>query len=199
VRRFGSAREFRAWLERNHQSAAELLVRCYKVDHSDKGLTYREAVDEALCFGWIDGVRRSADEESFSVRFTPRKRKSTWSAVNIRRVKQLAAEGRLHRSGEEAFTRRDPRNSRRYSFESKSRRLAIRYQRRFRANQRAWSYFRAQAPWYQRTSIFWVMDAKREESRLRRLEQLIAASERGEPIKPLAGKPMRRTADVYGR
>jgi uncharacterized protein YdeI (YjbR/CyaY-like superfamily) len=126
-------------------------VRCYKVAAKDRGLIYREALDEALCFGWIDGVRRSADDQSFSARFTPRKSKSTWSA--------------------------------------KPRKLTPRYQKKLRANERAWSFFRAQAPWYQRTSIFWVMEAKREETRVRRLDELISSSARGQAIKLLARAP----------
>jgi uncharacterized protein YdeI (YjbR/CyaY-like superfamily) len=186
LRTFSSAREFRAWLRAHHRSATELLVRCYKVTAKHRGLTYREAVDEALCFGWIDGVRRAADDQSFSTRFTPRKSKSTWSAVNIRRAKQLGAEGRMQPAGRAAFAAREARNSQRYSFESKPRKLAPKYQRKFRANDRAWSFFRAQAPWYQRTSIFWVMEAKREETRVRRLDELISSSARGQAIKLLA-------------
>jgi uncharacterized protein YdeI (YjbR/CyaY-like superfamily) len=191
LRTFASAREFRAWLKTHHRSATELLIRCYKVAAKDKGLTYREAVDEALCFGWIDGVRRGVDDESFSTRFTPRKSKSTWSAVNIRRAKELEAEGRMQPAGSSVFAAREARNTRRYSFESKPRKLAPRYLRKFKANAQAWRFFQAQAPWYQRTSIFWVMEAKREETRVRRLDELIARSARREPIRPLAGKPLR--------
>jgi uncharacterized protein YdeI (YjbR/CyaY-like superfamily) len=191
LRTFASAREFRAWLKAHHRSATELLIRCYKVASKDKGLTYREALDEALCFGWIDGVRRGVDDESFSTRFTPRKSKSTWSAVNIRRAKELEAEGRMHPAGNSVFAARDARNTRRYSFESKPRKLAPSYLRKFKANAHAWRFFQAQAPWYQRTSIFWVMQAKREETRIRRLDELIARSARSEPIKPLGGKPLR--------
>jgi uncharacterized protein YdeI (YjbR/CyaY-like superfamily) len=186
-----SAREFRAWLRTHHQTANELLVRCYKVAAKDKGLTYQQALDEALCFGWIDGVRRGVDHESFSTRFTPRKPKSYWSAVNIRRAKQLEAEGRMQKAGREAFAACEAQNSRRYSFESRPRKLPPGYQKQLKANQRAWRFFRAQAPWYQRTSIFWVMEGKREETRLRRLDDLIDRSARGEAIKPLAGKPLR--------
>ncbi|MEA2712386.1 MAG: hypothetical protein QOK27_347 [Gemmatimonadales bacterium] len=166
-------------------------MRCYKVAAKDRGLTYREALDEALCFGWIDGVRRAADDQSFSTRFTPRKSKSTWSAVNIRRAEQLEAGGRMLPAGRAAFAAREARNSQRYSFESKPRKLAPRYQKKLRANERAWSFFRAQAPWYQRTSIFWVMEAKREETRLRRLNELISSSARGQAIKLLARTRLR--------
>jgi uncharacterized protein YdeI (YjbR/CyaY-like superfamily) len=181
-------------LKAHHRSASELLVRCYKVAAKAKGLTYREALDEALCFGWIDGVRRGVDAESFSTRFTPRRTRSFWSAVNIRRAKELEIEGRMHQAGRKAFAARDSRTARRYSFESKPQRLMPHYQKKLRANERAWTFFRAQAPWYQRTSIFWVMEAKREETRLRRLNELIEDSARGQPIRLLAGKPLRHPA-----
>jgi len=158
------------------------------------GLTYREALDQALCFGWIDGVRRAVDDESFSIRFTPRKARSTWSAVNIKRANQLEDEERMHPAGRAAFAAREPRSSRRYSFESKPRELRRDYQKRLRANRRAWTFFRAQAPWYQRTSIFWVMEAKREETRLRRLDELIQRSAKGQAIRLLSGKPVRQLA-----
>jgi uncharacterized protein YdeI (YjbR/CyaY-like superfamily) len=167
LKAFPSQPAFRAWLEKNHRTKTELLARCYKSHAKDKGLTYREALDEALCFGWIDGVRRAANEESFSTRFTPRKAKSKWSAVNIRRARELEADGRMHPAGMAAFAARDAGNSRRYSFEEKPSKLDPRSAKTFRANRQAWTYFQAQAPWYQRTSIFRVMEAKREEARTR--------------------------------
>ena len=182
---FASRQQFRTWLEKNHRTTPELLVRCYKVHAGDKGLTYREALDEALCFGWIDGVRRSLDEHSFSVRFTPRKPKSTWSRINIRRAGELEADGRMHPSGRAAFTAREAVNPRRYSYESRPRELDAGSLRKLRANKPAWTFFRAQPAWYQRTSAFWVMEAKREATRERRLAELIARSARGEPIKLL--------------
>jgi uncharacterized protein YdeI (YjbR/CyaY-like superfamily) len=182
---FASRQQFRKWLEKNHRTTPELLVRCYKVHAGDKGLTYREALDEALCFGWIDGVRRSLDEHCFSVRFTPRKPKSTWSRINIRRAGELKAEGRMHSSGRAAYARREAVNPRRYSYESGPRELDASSLRKLRANKPAWAFFRAQPTWYQRTSAFWVMEAKREETRERRLAELIARSARGEPIKLL--------------
>jgi uncharacterized protein YdeI (YjbR/CyaY-like superfamily) len=188
---FASQREFRTWLQANHASTGELLVRCYKVHAREKGLTYRQALDEALCFGWIDGVRRSVNQDSFSQRFTPRRLRSKWSAVNIRRVKELEAEGRMHEAGLRAWAERDTGNSRRYSSEEKPSRLDPASARAFRASPQAWKFFQAQAPWYQRTSIFWVMDAKKEETRARRLAELIARSARGEPIKLLDRRPTR--------
>jgi len=191
LKAFASPEEFRAWLIANHGSVKELLVRCYKSHARDRGLTYRQAVDEALCFGWIDGVRRAVDENTFSVRFTPRKPKSYWSAVNIRRARELESEGRLHAAGRAVFEAREIRKRERYSFESKPRKLDARSEKMFRANKRAWTFFQAQAPWYRRTSIFWVMEAKREETRVRRLEELIDRSARAQPIKLLAGMRLR--------
>jgi uncharacterized protein YdeI (YjbR/CyaY-like superfamily) len=181
-------------LSSHHRSATEVLVRCYKVAAKDKGLTYREALDEALCFGWIDGVRRRVDGDSFSTRFTPRKPRSKWSAVNIRRAQELQVDGRMHQAGRDALAARDAHNTRRYSFESNPRKLTPSYQKKLKANERAWRFFRAQAPWYQRTSIFWVMEGRQEVTRLRRLDQLIECSARGRAIKPLAGMSVRQPA-----
>jgi len=189
---FASRHEFREWLEKNHRTAPELLVRCYKVQASDKGLTYRQALDEALCFGWIDGVRRALDDESFSTRFTPRKPKSKWSAVNIKRANELQAEGQMHPAGETAFAAREAATSRRYSYETRPRQLDTGSLKKLRANKRAWAFFQAQPPWYQRTSTFWVMEAKRKETRERRLAELIARSAKGEPIKLLDRGPGKR-------
>jgi uncharacterized protein YdeI (YjbR/CyaY-like superfamily) len=186
---FASRGEFRRWLKQHHRSSKELLVRCYKIGAKEKGLTYREALDEALCFGWIDGVRRGVNDESFSTRFTPRKPRSKWSQINIRRAKELEAEGRMHEAGRAAFAARGANRTRRYSFEENPRKLNAASAKAFRANKAAWEYFQAQAPWYQRTSLFWVMEAKREETRARRLAELIARSARGEPIKLLDRRP----------
>lgn len=182
---FSSQRKFRAWLEQNHRTATELLVRCYKTQAKDKGLTYREALDEALCFGWIDGVRRAVDEESFSIRFTPRQAKSKWSAVNIKRATELQAQGRMQPAGETAFAARDAGSSKRYSYETRPTELDGRSLAKLKANKRAWVFFQAQPPWYRRTSSFWVMEAKRDETRERRLAELIARSAKREPIKLL--------------
>jgi uncharacterized protein YdeI (YjbR/CyaY-like superfamily) len=182
---FASAATFRAWLRRHHRTAGELLVRCFKTHAKERGLTYAEGVDEALCFGWIDGVRRRLDDESFSVRFTPRRPGSIWSLVNIRKAQALEAAGRMAPAGLEAFAARKPRAARPYSYESKPGALAPLFQRRFRGDARAWKFFQSQAPWYRRTVIFWVMEAKREETRERRFQALLECSARGEPIPQL--------------
>jgi len=181
-RAFRGPAEFRAWLAKQHASTLELFVRCYKTHAEDKGLTYRQALDEALCFGWIDGVRRSLDGQSFSVRFTPRKAKSAWSAVNIKRMGELQAAGRVHAAGRAAF---EARGKAHYSYEARPRTFSPSYQKKFRAHPRAWRFYEMQPPWYRRTSAFWVMSAKRPETRARRLATLIADSEAGRVIGPL--------------
>ena len=158
------------------------MVRCYKAHAKEQGLTYAEALEEALCFGWIDGVRRRVDAESFSVRFTPRKPKSVWSAVNIRKATELEAAGRMRPAGRAAFAAREERGTKRYSYESKPRALHPGLERAFRRDRGAWKFFQSQPPSYRRTSIFWVMDAKREETRARRFATLLACSAEGERI-----------------
>jgi uncharacterized protein YdeI (YjbR/CyaY-like superfamily) len=146
-------------------------------------------VDEAICFGWIDGVRRKVDAESFSVRFSPRRRNSVWSAVNIRKAAALEAAGRMQPAGRAAFAARETRASRRYSYESQPAGLDPAFEGRFRQDQRAWDFFQSQAPWYRRTSTFWVMEAKREDTRQRRFETLRSCSARGERIPLLRREP----------
>jgi uncharacterized protein YdeI (YjbR/CyaY-like superfamily) len=182
---FSSRQEFRHWLLEHHDSASELIVRCYKAVSKHKGLTYPEALEEALCFGWIDGVRRAIDEDSFSNRFSPRRPGSKWSAVNIKRATELQTAGRMHASGKAAFAARSASADRRYSYETRLSRLAPSLLAELKANRKAWKFFQAQSPWYQRTSSFWVMDAKREVTRERRLAELITRSANGEPIKLL--------------
>jgi uncharacterized protein YdeI (YjbR/CyaY-like superfamily) len=186
---FRSQAAFRAWLEKNGASASELMVRCYKVEHQARGLTYRGALDEALCFGWIDGVRHALDEVSFSTRFTPRKNGSAWSRVNVERAEGLRAEGRMQPPGETAFARRKSTN---YSFETAPVPLAPVFARRLRADRGAWRFFEKQPPGYRRIASFWVMRAKREETREKRFEVLLASSAAGERIPPLRRVPRRQ-------
>ncbi len=153
------------------------------------GLTYPEALDEALCFGWIDGVRRSVDAERYTIRFTPRKPTSVWSAVNIARARELVAAGRMAPAGNAAFERRDEKRARLYSYERARVRLDHEYERTFRRNARAWSFFQAQPPWYRRTSTWWVMSAKREETRNRRFASLLDFSARSLPLPALDRRP----------
>lgn len=157
-------------------------MRCFKVDFAERGATYEQALDEALCFGWIDGVRNGLDAESFSVRFTPRKAGSRWSLVNIRLATELEAAGRMHAAGLAAFRARDPNDARRYSFETRARELSPDLAKKFRAQQCAWAFFRARPPGYRRTAVFWVMSAKQQPTRERRLDVLIECSARGSTL-----------------
>ena len=185
-RAFRTASAFRAWLEAHHATASELVVRCFKVSARERGMTYPEALDEALCFGWIDGVRRSLDAHSFSIRFTPRRAKSYWSAVNRRHAERLEAEGRMHAAGLAAFRKADAEAGK-YSFERRPQALPPAYEKRLRARPRAWAFYQQQPPWYRRTAAFWVMSAKRDETREARLTELIACSMEQRRIGPLAG------------
>jgi uncharacterized protein YdeI (YjbR/CyaY-like superfamily) len=184
-RGFGTAAAFRDWLHRNHATAREIIVRLQRVHAADRGITYKQALDEALCFGWIDGVRRPLDADSFSVRFTPRKPRSTWSRVNVGHAERLIVEGRMREAGLAAFRARDEKHTAIYSFEQRPSDLAPACKKAFQANATAWSYFQSQPPWYRRTSTRWVMSAKKQETRSKRLTTLIDCSARGVPIPPL--------------
>ena len=170
---FETPAEFRRWLERNHDKAAELLVGFYKKDSGRRSITWPESVDEALCFGWIDGVRKRIDDVSYTIRFTPRKRGSNWSAVNIRRVGELKKLGLMKPSGLKAFEQRTAEKSAIYAYENAPKELPAADEKKFRANRKAWTFFNAQAPSYRRLAIYWVVSAKREETRARRLALLI--------------------------
>jgi len=185
-RTFRSANAFRAWLTRHHATHTELVVRLYKTAHSHHGMTYVHALDEALCFGWIDGVRRSVDEISFSVRFTPRKPRSIWSRVNIRKIELLIEAGRVEAPGHAAYAKRTGERSGIYSFERAALKLSPAFLKKFKANRAAWAYFRTQPPWYQRVTVFRVMSAKLPDTRVRRLDDLIVRSAAGEGIPQLA-------------
>jgi uncharacterized protein YdeI (YjbR/CyaY-like superfamily) len=179
---FASAAQFRTWLRSHHAGASALLVEIRKAGSSRPGISYAEALDEALCYGWIDGVRRRIDDESFSIRFSPRKPKSIWSRINVAHVKRLIAEGRMQKAGLVAWEAREEKRTGVYAFEQESRELPAVYQRQFRANPKAWKWFRSQAPWYQRLCTHRVISAKKEETRQRRLDDLIAKSASGKRI-----------------
>jgi uncharacterized protein YdeI (YjbR/CyaY-like superfamily) len=179
---FRTQAEFRDWLEKHHAGETELMLRLYKTSARHLGIGYREALDESLCYGWIDGVRRALDDVSFVQRFTPRRPRSNWSSVNIRRVRELEAEGRMRPPGLAAFNARDVTKIAPYSFESKALDLDRAFIKRFRANKGAWRFFDQQPPWYRRTTTFWVMSAKRHETRARRFETLLECSARGKSI-----------------
>jgi uncharacterized protein YdeI (YjbR/CyaY-like superfamily) len=175
---FASPAKFRQWLEKNHDKKDELVVGFYKKGSGKKSITYPEAVDEALCFGWIDGVRRSIDYESYCMRFTPRRARSIWSVVNTKRMKQLIDLGRVAEPGLRTFNSRDPERTKLYSFENRPRSFDPESEKKFRANKKAWDFFQEQPPGYRKIAVFYVMEAKREETRLRRLDQLISDSAR---------------------
>jgi uncharacterized protein YdeI (YjbR/CyaY-like superfamily) len=173
---FKSSAEFRSWLAKNRTAASELWVGFYKKESGKGGITYSEALDEALCFGWIDGVRKSVDPASYTIRFSPRQPKSIWSAVNTRRVAALIKAGSMDPSGLEVFRNRDPGRTLLYSYERERAEFTGLWLERFRSNAAAWRFFDAQAPSYKRTVTFWVMSAKKEETRSKRLDALIAES-----------------------
>jgi uncharacterized protein YdeI (YjbR/CyaY-like superfamily) len=176
---FTSPEKFRQWLEKNHDRTNELLVGFHKKDSGKKSITYAEALDEALCFGWIDGVRKSLDKTSYTIRFTPRKPKSIWSLVNVNHVERLKKEGRMAQPGLKAYALRDPKRTGIYAFENRPKEFSPAYEKKFRANKAAWEFFQTIPPSLRNTYIFWIMSAKKEETQLRRLEELIASSEKG--------------------
>lgn len=176
---FTSPEKFREWLEKNHDSATELMIGFHKKASDKKSITYAEALDEALCFGWIDGVRKRLNETSYVQRFTPRKPRSIWSNINVNHVERLKKDGRMHPAGLAAYALRDPKRTGIYSFENRPRELDPEYEKTFRQNKAAWKFFQEQPPWYKRLMIFRTMSAKKEETRLRRLQQLIESSEKG--------------------
>ena len=176
---FKTSADFRKWLAKNHASATELLVGFYKKDSGKPSITWPESVDEALCFGWIDGVRRRIDDVSYSIRFTPRKKSSTWSAINIGRVAELTKLGRMQPAGLRAFEHRREATSGIYSYENEARTLPAEYEKKLRANEKALEFFNAQPPGYRRVATYWVTSAKKEETRARRLDTLIEDSANG--------------------
>jgi uncharacterized protein YdeI (YjbR/CyaY-like superfamily) len=189
---FRTPSAFNRWLAKHHATARELWVGYYKKGSGRPSVTWPESVAEALCYGWIDGVRRSVDDTCYMIRFTPRRPDSTWSQVNIRRATALIAEGRMRPPGLAAFEARDRARTRRYSFENRSGTLPPEYLARLRANRRAWAFFQAQPPWYRRTCAWWVVSARREETRQRRLTTLVEDSAHGRAIAPLARPPRKR-------
>lgn len=195
---FKTSTAFERWLKQHHASVDELLVGFYKVDSGRESVTYQEALDAALAFGWIDGIRRRIDEVSYSIRFTPRRPRSIWSNVNIKRVGELMAAGRMAPPGLAAFAKRDVARSGMYSYEATSAKppdeLGAAELTKFKSKKRAWAFFDAQAPYYKKLMARWVMTAKREETRVGRLAELIEYSASGERI-PLIGPRSQRRKD----
>lgn len=186
---FATPAAWRAWLEQHHATAREIVVGFYKRGSGRPSITWPESVDQALCFGWIDGVRRSLDAERYTIRFTPRTARSTWSSVNITRMAELMKSGLVHATGRAAFEAREATRSGIYSYETRSRAaFDADAERRFRSNAAAWGFFSEQAPWYRRTATHWVTSAKREATRRQRLGILIEHSAVGRRIPPLDRK-----------
>ena len=185
---FDSAADFRDWLEENHSTAAELCVCFFNRASGRGGITYLEALDEALCYGWIDGVRRRVDLASYSIRFSPRKPRSIWSLVNIRNAERLVASGRMRAAGLKAFKAREAKRTGVYSFERRPEKLPAALERVFRANKKAWAFWVMQPPGYRRIFTGWVISAVKDETRRRRLAGIIGASEGGRRLDPLTLK-----------
>ncbi len=180
---FKSRADFRKWLEQHHGTSQELWVGFCKKSSGQESVTWPESVDEALCFGWIDGIRKRVDEISYTIRFTPRKAGSIWSAVNIRRVMDLSDKGLMQPAGLNAFRARRENRSGIYSYEKRSGKFDEPYEERLRQSREAWEFFEAQPPSYRKAAIWWVVSAKREETRLRRLDQLVEDSAHGRRIR----------------
>lgn len=182
---------FRKWLEKNHLKKKELVVGYYKKDSGKKSITWPESVQEALCFGWIDGIRRSVDEESYSIRFTPRNPKSIWSAVNLKLMEGLITKGLVSEQGLKLYNLRDEKKQTIYSYERENAGFTIEYIKLFKANKKAYKWFEMAAPYYKKLATHWVMSAKHEATQKKRLSELINDSEQGQKIKafrPLSKK-----------
>ena len=189
---FSNAAEFRAWLERHHDTAPEVVVGFHKVATGVPSMTWSDAVDEALCFGWIDGIRRTVDDRRYTNRFTPRRRGSTWSAINVAKVAELTKQGRMRPAGVRAFEARSVENTAVYSFEQrKDVQLSREQLRTFTADPDAWAFFQSCPPWYRRTATWWVISAKQEATRERRLGQLIEDSRAGRRLRHLTPRAKR--------
>jgi uncharacterized protein YdeI (YjbR/CyaY-like superfamily) len=176
---FPTQLDFRKWLEKNHDSKTEIFVGYYKVNSGKASMTWSESVDQALCFGWIDSVKHSIDEDSYQIRFTPRKKSSIWSAVNIDKVEKLIEQGLMHEAGLNSYKNRTEEKSKIYSFEKEEVKFSADLEKLFKSNKTAWEYFQSLAPTYRKASSNWVMSAKQEPTRLKRLNELISDSAQG--------------------
>ncbi|MGH9933328.1 MAG: YdeI/OmpD-associated family protein [Pyrinomonadaceae bacterium] len=191
---FKTPADFRKWFATHHASETELWVGFYKKDSGKASINWPQSVDEALCFGWIDGIRQSTDDVSYKIRFTPRKARSTWSAVNIKRAGELIEQGLMQAAGLKAFAAREENRSGIYSYEQRSAVLPDQYGKELKKNPAAWKFFQAQPPSYRKAANWWVLSAKRKETRLKRLEKLIDHSAHGRTIPQFT--PMRKRSSV---
>ncbi len=180
---FAMPRDFRKWLQKNHTTKTELIVGFYKVNSGKKSITWSESVDEALCFGWIDGIRRSVDNESYCIRFTPRKPGSIWSSVNIKKMESLIKQDLMYPKGIEIFEKRKKERSAIYSYEKEAVSLSNDFEKKLKANKKAFAFFKSMPATYQKIATNWVMSAKQETTRMKRLDNLINDSEAGIKIK----------------
>lgn len=188
---FESPAALRKWLAKNHKSADELWVGMYKKHTGKPSITWPQVVDEVLCFGWIDGIRKGIDADSYTNRITPRRKGSHWSAVNLKRVLELQAEGRMRPAGMKAYEERDPAKSQQYSSEQQGVALPAALEARFKKNKQAWTFFNQQPPGYRKTILWWVVSAKREDTQIKRLQRLIEVSAAGARVdltSPFGGK-----------
>jgi len=179
---FQTAGDFRTWLEKNHATATELWVGFYKKDSGKPSITWPESVDQALCFGWIDGIRKRVDENSYQIRFTPRRRGSIWSAINIKRAKELLEQRRMRPTGLKAFAARIENKSGIYSYEQRSNELSQPYAKLLKKNKAAWNFFQTQSPSYRKMIGWWIISGKKEETRMARLAKLTSESAKGKRL-----------------
>lgn len=182
---FKTQKHLRKWFEKNRKKEKELFVGYYKVSSGKPSVTWSQSVDEALCFGWIDGIRKSIDEESYCIRFTPRKPTINWSAINIKKVEELTKLGLMKPAGLHAFSLRKDNKSKIYSYENLAVNFDKSFEKKFKANKQAWKYFQSTAPSYQKITTRWVMSAKKEVTRIKRLEELIRDCALGKKIKAM--------------
>jgi len=182
IKFFKTPSDLRKWLEANHASVTEQWVGFYKKDSGKPSITWPQSVDQALCFGWIDGIRKSIDDLSYKIRFTPRKPRSIWSAVNIKRAQELIAEGLMCPAGLKAFQARQDNRSGIYAYEQRNPEMPEQYAKKFKKHPAAWKFFQAQPPSYRKTLNWYVLSAKKEETRIKRLNILIEYSAKEQRI-----------------
>ena len=182
---FTNPNELRMWFRENYNKTGELWVGYYKKNSGIPSIDWPESVDAALCFGWIDGIRKRHGEKTYKIRFTPRRPKSRWSARNVARMEALIAEGLVEEAGLSAFNGRDPARQAADARDRKEVRLPKEYESRIKADREAWRYFQSARPSYRKQVAFWIQSAKKEETKRRRLDVLVESSKRGEPIPPL--------------
>lgn len=189
IKYFRTPAGLRSWFEKNHATKREQWIGYYKKDSGTPSITWPESVDQALCFGWIDGIRKSVDDKRYTIRFTPRRTASIWSEINIKRVKELTKLGLMKREGLKVFEQRDGKKSNRYSFEQRRNPvLPALYEKQFKSHKNAWAFFSSQPPWYRKASVWWIISAKQEKTKMQRLERLIQDSDNGNAIPALRRK-----------